>query len=260
MNTTMPFLATVTSLAFCAATASHNASAASAPDPFTAVAETMKHSIAPLACVAGTAKDARILGRRGTVFFISAAGEFMTAAHVLLDIQKSDPPCPVTAIILPRNPRWDPRALNEPFEWFAFKLDDCVMESDLDVAKCPLADNLSSQKVNLAFKIASVRFDWSIPPDGTQLAFIGFPMNARDPMTLRANMAAYRPVWRNEKVVAELLLDRGAWPGSSGSPVFRSDGRVIGMVIGAVTEEGTAITTVRGALAVRGLFADPEAK
>jgi hypothetical protein len=224
-------------------------------DPFIEIVETMKHSVAPLACVAVNGAESKLLARRGTAFFVSTAGAFMTAAHVLLEMQKNDPPCPMTAVILPRE-RWRPGALEEPVVWFSFKISSCVIEQELDVAKCPLTDD--AQKGDLDFKIVPVKFDWNIPPDGTQVAFTGFPMNVRDPMTFRANVAAYRPVWRDQKVVAELILDRGAWPGSSGSPIFNSDGRIIGILIAARTEEGTAMTAVRSASAVRSLLAGPE--
>jgi hypothetical protein len=171
----------------------------------------------------------------------------MTAAHVVLDMQKNDPPCPVTAVILPRYKAWDPSALNEPFDWFVFDIHNCVIEESLDVAKCPLSDDPFNQKVGRDFQIVPVTFDWRIPPDATQVAFTGFPMNVRDPMTFRANVAAYRPAWRNEKLVPEFVLDRSAWPGSSGSPVFLSDGKVIGIIIASRTEEGTAMTAVRSA-------------
>ena len=87
--------------------------------------------------------------------------------------------------------------------------------------------------------------DATPPAAGDLLAFTGFPMNARDPMTYRADVAAYRLVWRNEKVIAVLMLDRAGWPGSSGSHVFISEGRVIGILTAARAEERTEMTTLR---------------
>ena len=258
MNIAITILATATTLSL--STAGQNAPVVSAMDPFIGIVETMKHSVAPLACVAVSGTESKFLARRGTAFFISTAGEFMTAAHVLLDMRKNDPPCPVKAVILPRNKIWDPSALDEPMVWFSFKISSCVIEQELDVAKCPLTDDPFNQNVGLDFEIVPVKFDWSIPPDGTQVAFTGFPMNIRDPVTFRANVAAYRPVWRNEKVVGELLLDRGAWPGSSGSPLFLSNGSIIGILIAARTEEGTAMTAVLCVSALRALLGDSEKK
>jgi hypothetical protein len=260
MNTAITILATATTLSLCIAGDAQNTPATQEIDPFIEAVEAMKHSVAPLVCVAVNSAESKILDRRGTAFFLSTSGEFMTAAHVVLDMEKNDPPCSMTAVILPHNKIWDPSALNEPSEWFAFNIRNCVIERDLDLAKCPLSADPFNQKVVRDFEIVPVKFDWSIPPDATQVAFTGFPMKVRDPMTFRANLAAYRPVWRREKVVPELVLDRSAWPGSSGSPVFLSDGKVVGIVIASRTEEGTAMTAVRPASVVRALLAGREKK
>jgi len=257
MNTAITILATATTLSLCTADNGQNTST-NFGDRFIGPVETMKHGVAPLACVSVNGMESKLLDRRGTAFFLSTSGEFITAAHVVLDMQKNDPPCPVTAVILPSNKIWDPSALNEPSEWFAFDIHHCKIERELDVAKCPLSDDPFKQKVRRDFEIVPVKFDWRIPPDATQVAFTGFPMNVRDPMTFRANVAAYRPVWRSENSVPELVLDRGAWPGSSGSPVFLADGRVIGLLIASRTEEGTAMTTLRPASAVRTLLTGSE--
>jgi hypothetical protein len=225
------------------------------PDPFLRTIDAVKHSVAPLTCVPVSTAKSTFLARRGTAFFVSAAGEFLTAAHVILDMQNSDPPCPVSAIVLPVE-EWQPEAQDERVAWFSFKIPDCVIDTDLDVADCSLTDDLSTPIPGLSSKIVPVKFEWSLPPDGTHVAFTGFPMNVRDPITFRADVAASRPVWRNEKAVAELLLDRASWPGSSGSPVFLSDGRVIGILIAARTEDaGPGITSLRPASSVRALLA-----
>src|SRR5262249_52922919 len=157
-------------------------------------------------------------------------------------MQKSGHPCPVFAITLPLE-RWQPSAFNEPAGWFPFKIGDCAIDKVLDAAVCRSTADLSRLKPEA--RILPVQFEWNIPRDGTPIAFTGFPFGVRDPMTFRAGVAAYRPVWRNGKAVDEVVLDRSAWPGFSGSPVFLSNGRVIGILISGVMEEGTALTFLR---------------
>jgi hypothetical protein len=255
MKAVIAILAVSTATSLCTAGNGQSARPISVVDPFVAAVETMKHSVAPLICISGNGAESKLLARTGTAFFTSTA-EFLTAAHVIEGMQQSVSSCPVTAVLLPPE-RWQPDTLDEPAAWFSFKIGNCALDHDLDVAKCPLTDDLT--KVGLSFKIVPVKFDWSIPPDATPVAFTGFPTNARDPITLRANVAAYRPAWRNKRVVPELLLDRFASPGSSGSPVFLPDGRVVG-ILTARTDDGTEMTNIRPVSAVRAWLESLEKK
>jgi S1-C subfamily serine protease len=215
-----------------------------AGDPFIETIANVKRSVSPLVCLNGNGSEARIVDRLGSAFFITEAGDFLTAAHVVLDMQKAELPCPISAIFVPRE-TWRNEARAEEAAWFAFKIPDCLIDEDLDVAKCRLIDDHSVLKRRLGFKITPVKLDTSIPPDGTQVAFTGFPLGVRDPMTSRAEVATFRNLWQDEKPVGTLVLDRPAWPGSSGSPVYLSDGRVIGVLIKGGTGPSTGLTTLR---------------
>ena len=221
-----------------------------AVDPFIGSIEVMKHSVATVACMVVNDVESKILTRRGSAFFISVSGDFVTAGHVIKDMSKRDPPCPVSAIVLPVA-QWQPDALNEPLVWFLFKPANCAIDTNSDIALCPLGDGPLSTGGPM---IVPVTFHWSVPPDGTQVAFTGFPWGVRDPMTVRAAVVAHRPVWRNERPVDELLLDRAAWPGFSGSPVYLSDGQVIGVVVASQTDEGIAMTALRPVVSVKELL------
>src|SRR5262249_1098246 len=131
MNSAITILAAA-ALSVCAAGTGQNGSVVGAIDPFIGAVETMKHSVAPVACVVVHVGVAKRRPRRGPPLFVAAGGEFITAARVLRDMQKIDPACPVTAVILPRNRTWDPSALNEDLEWFAFKIGTCLIDRDLD--------------------------------------------------------------------------------------------------------------------------------
>jgi V8-like Glu-specific endopeptidase len=213
-------------------------------DPFIETIANVKHSVSPLVCLEGKGSEARILDRLGSAFFITEAGDFLTAAHVLQEMQKTERPCPVSAIVVPSE-TWRNEVRAETATWFAFKIPDCLIDDDLDVAKCRLVDDHSVLKLALGFKITPVKLDTSIPPDGTQVAFTGFPLGVRDPMTSRAGVATFRNIWLDEKPAGELVLDRAAWPGSSGSPVYLADGRVIGVLIKGGRGEGAGWTALR---------------
>src|SRR5438067_1358318 len=68
----------------CPAGSAQNVSAIAAIDPFIGAIETMKRSVVPLVCVAMNGTRPKILQRTGTAFFVSGAGDFVTAAHVIL--------------------------------------------------------------------------------------------------------------------------------------------------------------------------------
>ena len=254
MKTAIPIF-TAAMAVFCQAGSGQNAPAPAA-DRFIETIETMKHSVAPLVCLAVNDDRAKILKRPGSAFFISDAGEFLTAAHVILSMQTAE--CPVSALMIPVE-NWRPEIRDEDLVWFLFRSADCRIDRRLDVARCRSMDDLQASMPRLRFRILPVKPEMSIPPDGTQVAVTGFPLGNRDPMTSRAGVAAYRTEWQNDEPVPELVLDRGAWPGSSGSPVYLSDGSVIGILIALGKEDGSALTIVRPVVLLREMLAaDPK--
>jgi hypothetical protein len=63
-------------------------------DPLIQAIDTLKHSVAHVDCLAMSGEEPELVDRVGTVFFTSEAGEFLTAGHVVLEMQKGDRPCP----------------------------------------------------------------------------------------------------------------------------------------------------------------------
>jgi len=223
-------------------------------DPFIATVEAMKRSIARLVCLPET--GGATPAPRGSAFFISAAGEFLTAAHVIEDMRQGQRPCPVAAIMIPVDEQWHPEAPDETQVWFPFAPSGCALEPDLDVARCTAGEDLSVPKRGLRFRIMPVAFAWNVPPDGAQVAFTGFPLGNRDPVTARGAVATHRAVLENGKPTPELVLDRPAWPVSSGSPVYLADGSVVGILIRGGADEGAGMTIVRPAASIQALLAE----
>jgi len=186
--------------------------------------------------VSGT--EAKILKRVGSAFLISQDADVLTAAHVVSAMQKGDDPCPTPAITLAVGD-WRPEAPTEHTQWFPFKTEDCKVDSTVDVAECRPSGNLPARIRNLHIA-TPVQLEWNIQPDGTELAFTGFPLESRDPVTFRAHVAAYS--WPDQ-ATPQLVLDHAAVPGFSGSPVFLANGKVVAILArdGKPEAEGTSI-------------------
>jgi hypothetical protein len=165
-------------------------------------------SVFPVACVAS---DGRVLGVIGTGFFVNRLGDFVTARHVL------------EYAMAAQNRR------------AAFSFGMCRSDAAGDIATCRTSRN----PFGILSRLSAVRL--LTPPNATQasVAYCGFPLNHLRPQTHRGvaepyEMRANRPM---------LMIHTAAQPGASGSPVYLSDGDVIGMVIiaGTMRFAGTSL-------------------
>jgi Trypsin-like peptidase domain len=172
----------------------------------------------------------------------------LTAAHVIHGMQRSKR-CPNSAITLPAD-GWHPATRTENLAWFPFRTSSCRADNVLAIAVCRLSEDLSARRWDLHLRAEPVEFEWNIPPDGTPVAFTGFPLRARDPMTFRAAVAAYLIPW-SEKPIPELVLDHASLPGFSGSPVYLADGKIVAILVQGGTGETNGIAIARPASVFR---------
>ncbi len=212
-------------------------------DPFIAAIETAKRSVASLDCLSVKSSESKVLERVGSAFLLSGAGDFLTAAHVITGMQNPEGSCPTPALTLPSGD-WHPEARTEDMRWFPFQPSLCRTDPSLDVALCSLSEDLSARKRELHLKATPVLLEWDIPPDGTQVAFTGFPLRARDPMTFRAHVAAFRTPWPDNPI-PELVLDRATLAGFSGSPVYLANGKVVAIILKDGKDEAAGVSIVR---------------
>jgi S1-C subfamily serine protease len=193
-------------------------------DIFVATIEGIKHSVIPVLCgqfdLTGQFSIQLI---DGTGFFVNADGDFVTAGHVIADLKTTSlqrpTPC-VMAIYVPRD-GWQREAVKFDVKWFVFG--DCKTDSTLDLAVCRPVQKLP-------FTINPVVLEDSRPQDGSPVAFTGFPLGSVEPLSSRCNIAAYRGAADSEGS-REFVLDKGTWPGASGSPIYDDHGAVIGIML-----------------------------
>ena len=217
-------------------------------DSFIAAIETIEHSVGAVDCLAVSAAEAKLLKRIGSAFVVSDSGDFVTAAHVLLAMQNRGDPCPTSAITFAVGD-WRPEAPAEDMLWFPFEIGECRRESVLDIALCRTSVDLRAP-IRKSNKVAAVQFEWNSQPNGSRLAFTGFPLEARDPMTFQAHVAAYRTIWP-DKATPELVLDHNSLPGFSGSPVYTADGKVVAILVKDGKPEAPGAAIARPVSAVR---------
>ena len=204
---------------------------------FIATIERVKRSVIPVVC--GKFDQAGQFQSQifeGTAFFVDTQGHFVTPAHVIRDLGLITPqqpvPC-VRAIFVPED-GWQREATVINWRWMV--IGNCDTDESLDLAVCSTVDkNDSSVPVSLV----DIR-----PPDGTDVAMSGFPLGVSQPLTTRCNIAAYANVVAPDGT-RELWLDKGNWPGASGSPIYLEDGSVIGILLARGTQDSVGITMAR---------------
>lgn len=191
-----------------------------------------KNSVAPIVCmVRDGATGTQVIRSQivGTAFMIDKAGMFVTASHVIAALLAS----PLKEMCLPAITfpvggwKRDPQ---QTVRWFSFNSGDCQANPTFDVAVCKTTDDMASKYPDVLFDIATVSAER--PPDGTSIFFTGFPLQATDPITSVGAVAGYSA----SDSYSTVLIDKNAWPGASGSPIYLSDGKT---VIGMVTKTGT---------------------
>ena len=126
---------------FCPTGIAQKAPPALRVDPFIHAIERMKRSVASMDCLVVNGDQAKIVERAGSAILISEAGDFLTAAHVIQEMQKDDHFCPTLAIDFPVGD-YRPEAPNEQVRWFPFKTSNCRVDSALDIAVCPLSEDV----------------------------------------------------------------------------------------------------------------------
>jgi S1-C subfamily serine protease len=207
-----------------------------ARDPFLAEVARVSRAVAPVVCRSGVTEKPvdRILG---TAFFVSETGEFVTADHVIAAGARN---CR-KAVYLPVN-GWSP---DPESEIRLFNFTRCVRDLNADIAVCRTDLDLS-ESANIGIAVTPLTFNTGDSQDGTPVAFTGFPLEIRYPLTARGYLAASQPAFVAGGL-PRLVLDRIAWPGSSGSPVYGANGLVMGMVIERGIERSTGLSFARPA-------------
>jgi S1-C subfamily serine protease len=201
--------------------------------------ETVQRSIVPVVCARfepdGSVKIIKIMG---SGFLVNRQGGVVTAAHVVQAWEQAakTEPCvpPIYAPMIRWNDRVDKRGIR------AFMLrPGCRANIHTDVVYCVTVDN-PFRDAGVKDNIAPIALgDSPVPADGTPVAFTGFPLEYFYPITSKGHVAGYFPVER------QLIIDKGAWPGASGSPIYGADGKVIGMLVQSGINHGAGLAYAR---------------
>jgi len=202
--------------------------------------QSIKRSVVPVLCgYLDDKQQFKIAHIGGTGFFIDAQGRFLTPAHVLDALEKiAKVKHACTPAIYVPNHGWKKFQETIDFQYFWFF--GCDTDKDLDLAVCqPIENPFTSQRVSRD-NVSVVTFNNAEIPDGTPVAFTGFPAEIVSPVTSKADIAG-------RYSTAIYLVDKPVWGGDSGSPVYDSDGKVVGMATGTGTQDALGLGVVRAA-------------
>lgn len=194
-------------------------------DHFTDAIEKIKQAVVPVVCF-GENPDTKapyLISVEGTGFFVIGDRRVITAGHVAKGILAKEriPACPIPAIYIPTD-GWN----NSSIRYVPIK--SCTTGDALDIGACELGeDPLTDDAIKV--KPQPVALDETVYPDGTPIAFTGFPLSFVEPITSQGIIGTYRGLTANLGPT-ELVIDKSAWPGASGSPVFGEKANVVGIL------------------------------
>ena len=206
-------------------------------DPFIATIEHAKLSIIPVACGSFPDDPGGVTVKMiwGTGFFVNFQGDFVTAGHVIKEHFKwnakgnPDPSC-FPIVYLP-NPGWP------SIQWFKFER--CITDEAVDIAVCSTTSNPFGMP-----KLHPLRLHLLVtnPPDGTLIAFTGFPLEVAIPVTSRGNVASIGVFAGGQP---EIMVNGTTWGGISGGPLYLVDGSVIGVMLRMGLREANGMAFAR---------------
>lgn len=225
----------------------------SATADFVSTINRLKSSVVPIVCV-GVNPDgnAFLISVEGTGFFLSDDGDIVTAGHVAQGLFKPGriPACPIPAIYVPFL-GWNEAAtaLNLHVSF----INRCWW-SDSDVGVCSLKENPFTVS-EIAKKPIVATLDTVLQKEGTIIAFTGFPLTFLQPISSEGIIGAYQSVEPSigPKV---MLIDKNAWPGASGSPVYNISGNIVGIVVQRGFNDADGLAFARTSVFVQNFLAE----
>jgi len=135
-----------------------------------------------------------------------------------------------------------------------FGIDTTRIDTENDIALCKTMKNPFLAERTKDF-VQAVKLDGTIPPDGMEVCFTGFPLHTRIPISGHGIVASLQALPSSgEKHSLTLLLHAEVWPGTSGSPLFLEDGRVIGLMAAMGTGSSQGISYARPARFITALL------
>lgn len=224
----------------------------------------IKRSVFPIVCVQPPAQlpgEDIVRSIEGTAFFVRQDGTFATAGHVIRDLTAPNRavPCEQPAFYLPVQD-WN-RAATFRATTFRFAQEACRVNEQLDVAICrwngpQVGPGSMNDRMGRSPNV--VTLETVLQDDGVAIAFTGFPLQAVAPLTSVGVVAAYRNIPADGEP-REIVIDKIAWPGASGSPIYLSNGRVVGIILQRGVGESVGIAVGRPAVFIQRLLADYQA-